>query len=367
MFDFSADFLTPGAAVSHAIFAVMLCAFSAVLTRWVIRWNIADVPNARSSHAQPTPKSGGVAIAISFLAGMVVILSVHEEAPVPDVPFAIFLAMIGVTFAAALADDLIELAPFIKLFCQLAAALVFSLFVARIDGLAVPMIGNLTFGWFGHLVTIGWFVLFMNVYNFMDGLDGLAAGGALIALFMLGGIGLILGAHVVYLSALCLFAAVAGFFAFNFPPAKIFMGDTGSQVIGFVIAGLAVIGARGDVGQISIVVVPALFSCFIVDVAATLLYRFFRKQPLTQAHREHLFQICNRLGFSHLRLSLIYYGLFLVSGAGAVLLQFADAAARLPLFISGLLVYVPLAVMVYLAGMARGVVTLTATPQQDQP
>ncbi|HAD24110.1 MAG TPA: UDP-phosphate alpha-N-acetylglucosaminyl 1-phosphate transferase, partial [Alphaproteobacteria bacterium] len=234
-----ADFLTFGTALSHVFFAFLLIGFSALLTRWVIGWNIADIPNARSSHMRSTPKSGGVAIAISFLIGMVIISSWHDMAPFPSVPFAIFLATTGGTFGAALADDLIELSPFVKLACQLAMALIFSLFVARIDGLAVPMIGNLTFGWFGHLITIGWFVLFMNVYNFMDGIDGLAAGGALIALFMLGGIGLLLGAHVVYLSALCLFAAVAGFFAFNFPPAKIFMGDTGSQVIGFAIAGLA--------------------------------------------------------------------------------------------------------------------------------
>lgn len=361
-----ADFLTPGAVLSHVFFALMLIGLSALLTRWVVGWNIADIPNARSSHIRPTPKSGGVAIAISFLVGMAVILSLHDAAPLPSMPFAIFLAVIAATFAAALADDLIGLAPFVKLACQLVTALVFSLFVARIDGLAVPIIGNLSFGWFGHLVTIGWFILFMNVYNFMDGIDGLAAGGALIALFILGGIGLVLGAHFVYLSALCLFAAIAGFFVFNFPPAKIFMGDTGSQVIGFVIAGLAVIGARGDAGQISIVIVPALFSCFLVDVLATLVYRFFRGQPLTQAHREHLFQICNRLGFSHFRLSVIYYGLFLVSGIGALLLQFADPAARLPLFISGLLVYVPLAVMVYLAGMAGGIVTV-GRDGADQP
>lgn len=366
MSDFSAVTLTPGTALLHVFFALALCGLSAALTHWVIRWNIADVPNARSSHARPTPKSGGVAIATSFLVGMVVILFFHDAAPVPDMPFAIFLAMIGVTFAAALADDLIELAPFIKLFCQLAAALVFSLFVARIEGLTVPMIGNLTFGWFGHLVTIGWFVLFMNVYNFMDGIDGLAAGGALIALFVLGGIGFVLGAHVVYLSALCLFAAVAGFFAFNFPPAKIFMGDTGSQVIGFIVAGLAVFGAVDGTRQISIILIPLLFSPFLFDVFVTLLFRYIKRSSLTKAHREHLYQICNQLGFSHLRVSMIYFGLFVVSGAGAVLLQFADPAARLPLFISGLLVYVPLAVMVYLAGIAGGLVTLTSAPT-DQP
>ncbi|MFP5468706.1 MAG: hypothetical protein ACLGGZ_03070, partial [Alphaproteobacteria bacterium] len=146
---------------------------------------------------------------------------------------------------------------------------------------------------------------------------------------------------------------------FNFPNGRIFMGDTGSQITGFVMSGLAVIAARADIGQVSIMVVPALFACFLFDVLVTLCYRFARGQNLGQAHREHLYQISNRLGFSHKRVSLVYFGLFIMNGIFGALIQNAEPAARLPLLLGGILLHAPLAIMVYGAGLRSGVADLT--------
>jgi len=351
--------MTLTAAISHLIFAAGVFLASAAMTWAMIRFNISDVPNARSSHDRPTPKSGGVAIAAAFFSGLAALYFLSGTARLPGLQFVMFLATAGIMFATALIDDLSGLRAPVKFLMQTVCALIFSLFVAHIDGLALPIAGQVAFGAFGHVLTVLWFIFFMNAFNFMDGINGLAGGGALIASLFLAAIAFFSGAHFVYLAALALIGAVLGFFVFNFPHGRIFMGDTGSQIIGFALAGLAVIGARADLGQLSITVVPALFGCFLFDVAATLGYRLARGQRLSHAHREHLYQISNRLGFSHKRVSLIYFGLFVLNGVFGVLLQGAEPAARLPLLLGGILLHAPLAVMVYGAGLRTGIADLT--------
>lgn len=356
---FSGADMTLAAALSHLVFVLGIFILSAMLTWAMIRFNISDVPNDRSSHVRPTPKSGGVAIAAAFFAGLAGLYMLSGTARLPGAQFVMFLATSGIMFAAALIDDLAGLRALVKFSMQFICALLFSLFVAHIDVLAFPMIGNVAFGVFGHVITVLWIIFFMNAFNFMDGINGLAGGGALIASVFLAGIAFFSGAHFVYLTALCLFGAVLGFFVFNFPNGRIFMGDTGSQITGFVMSGLAVIAARADIGQVSIMVVPALFACFLFDVLVTLCYRFARGQNLGQAHREHLYQISNRLGFSHKRVSLIYFGLFIMNGIFGALIQNAEPAARLPLLLGGILLHAPLAIMVYGAGLRSGVADLT--------
>lgn len=351
---FSGASMSLAAGLSHLIFVAGIFLVSAALTWVMIRFNISDVPNARSSHVRPTPKSGGVAIAAAFFSGLAALYILSGTARLPADQFVMFLVTAGLMFTAALADDLTGLAAGAKLAMQFICASLFSLFVAHVDMLAFPIIGNLAFGVFGHVLTVLWIIFFMNAFNFMDGINGLAGGGALIASLFLAGIAYFAGAHFVYLGALSLFGAALGFFVFNFPHGRIFMGDTGSQIIGFAMAGLAVIGARADLGQVSITVVPALFACFLFDVMATLAYRFSRGQKLSQAHREHLYQISNRLGFSHKRVSLIYFGLFLLNGVFAILIQAAEPAARLPLLLGCIMLHAPLAIMVYGAGLREG-------------
>ncbi|MEQ1890672.1 MAG: glycosyltransferase family 4 protein [Alphaproteobacteria bacterium] len=359
---FSGANMTVAAALSHLIFVTGIFLASATLTWAMIRFNISDVPNARSSHERPTPKSGGVAIAAAFFSGLTGLYLLSGTVRLPAAQFGMFLVTAGIMFAASLIDDLTGLRAVVKFSVQFICALLFSLFVAHIDMLAFPVLGNVAFGAFGHAITVLWIIFFMNAFNFMDGINGLAGGGALIASVILAGIAFFSGAHFVYLSSLCLSGAVLGFFVFNFPHGRIFMGDTGSQIIGFAMAGLAVIGARADIGQVSIMAVPALFGCFLFDVLMTLGYRFARGQKLGQAHREHLYQISNRLGFSHQRVSLIYFGLFILNGVFAAFIQAAEPEARLPLLLGGVLLHAPLAIMIYGAGQERGIVALSTGP-----
>ncbi|MFP5468898.1 MAG: hypothetical protein ACLGGZ_04060, partial [Alphaproteobacteria bacterium] len=143
---FSGADMTLAAALSHLVFVLGIFILSAMLTWVMIRFNISDVPNDRSSHVRPTPKSGGVAIAAAFFAGLAGLYMLSGTARLPGTQFVMFLATSGIMFAAALIDDLAGLRALVKFSMQSICALLFSLFVAHIDVLAFPVIGNVAFG-----------------------------------------------------------------------------------------------------------------------------------------------------------------------------------------------------------------------------
>jgi UDP-GlcNAc:undecaprenyl-phosphate GlcNAc-1-phosphate transferase len=199
--------------------------------------------------------------------------------------------------------------------------------------LAVPYWGDVQLGWMGYVLTFLWILGLTNAYNFMDGLDGLAAGVAVIAAGFLCAIALAQLSVFVYMSAYVLLAGAAGFLVFNFPPAKIFMGDVGSAFLGFTFATLAVIGASLDLGHLSFYIVPLLLFHFIFDTAFTFVRRLLRGEKVHLAHRTHLYQLLNGLGYSHRAVSLFHYGLTLVQGAAAFASIWLQAERRLLVFI----------------------------------
>ncbi len=342
-----------------------VCLASALLTWLMMQVGITDMPNARSSHARPTPKSGGVAIALACLGGLAAILFFFL-AGVPDLgislrTYVLFIFLSVLVTAVALIDDIWDVVPFSKLLAQIVAALVFVFLIGRIEVIEIPGIGLLPLGAWGYALSALWIVFFMNAFNFMDGINGIAGGCALVAALILGWIAFHQGADFVAFTCLALAASVAGFLPFNFPGGRIFMGDTGSQFIGFVFAALAVIGNAGAAGspaagRLSIILVPVLFSAFIYDVVLTLVYRALRRQNLMQAHREHLYQIGIRLGASHAQVTMVYVGLFALSGVAAWFVQTGTAADRFLICLLLFVGYSILAVLVYRAGLEAGVV-----------
>ncbi|MFQ5958888.1 MAG: glycosyltransferase family 4 protein, partial [Alphaproteobacteria bacterium] len=274
----------------HGLLVVLLFACSAALTKVMIRVGIADVPNDRSSHARPVPTSGGLAVAATFTAGIVALYLVSDIAAFAGARFMPFLLLAGVVAAFALYDDVKHLPVKGKLSVQLVCALAFSIFVANVDIVTLPGAGAVALGPWGHVVTVLWIVAFMNAFNFMDGINGIAGGSALIASVFLGAIAYVSGAGFIYLSSLCLAGATLGFLVFNFPRGRIFLGDTGSQFIAFVLAGLAVMGSASETDKISIFVVPMIFFPFLYDVFVTLVYRLYNGRNVFSAHREHHYQ-----------------------------------------------------------------------------
>ena len=145
-------------------------------------------------------------------------------------------------------------------------------------------------------MTVLWLLFATNAMNFIDGLNGLAGGVALIAAGFLAGIAAAHGGWFAYFAALLLVAGLAGFLPFNFPRARIFMGDVGSQFCGFILAILAVVASRFDNVELSFLIVPMLLSGVLFDVAFTLIRRALAGERLTEPHRGHLYQVAQRSG-----------------------------------------------------------------------
>ena len=325
---------------------VLLAAVSAVLTRAMIAVAILDVPNARSSHDRPTPKSGGVAVTLTLVAGLAGLHLTAGGLGLGAVAFWSLLALLLGLLALTYVDDRRDLPVAVKFAGQVAAALLFSLLVAVLP-LPQPL---------GHLITVCWIVGFMNAFNFMDGINGIAGGTALLAgLFLAGlaggGDGFVAGA------GLCLAGALAGFLVFNFPAGRIFLGDTGSQVIAFLLAGLAVIGAAGEPPAVPFLAVPVLASAFLFDVALTLAVRARQRRNVLKAHRQHVYQLLVRAGWRHAAVTPLYLAAVVLSGLGVLAVRDAGPAAWLALVAALVVLYAAAAAAVYRHARRHGVDT----------
>ena len=313
-----------------AIALVLACASAAIswaMLRAGPRIGLVAVPNSRSSHDRPTPSAGGVSIAAAFLAGLAV-AAVLGGGSGPQL--AVLAAAAAGLAAVGLVDDLGRLDGIrIKVAAQLAAAA--ALVAADIvwTRLWLPGIGMVELGWAGAAVTIVWLVAMTNIVNFMDGLDGLAAGTIVLAGCFLCAATALQGASVAWIPAYALAAGAAGFLPFNFPRARMFMGDVGSQLAGFAFAALAVWATRLDAAPSAFLVVPLLFLHFIFDAAFTLCRRALRGEDVTAAHRGHLYQLANRLGLSHARVAAIHFGMAAAQGAAALHVAAAEPADAL--------------------------------------
>jgi UDP-GlcNAc:undecaprenyl-phosphate GlcNAc-1-phosphate transferase len=348
--------MTGAAVLSHLLFGLSLAACSAGLTRLMIRIDITDVPNERSSHSTPTPRGGGVAVAASFLLGLITLYFVSDVARLPEAPFSAFIVIILGIAGFALSDDLKTLRARTKLIAQLIAASCFALFVARIERIALPGVGLIVLGPFSYVITIVWVIILINAYNFMDGINGIAGGAALIAAAALALTAITANSAFVYLACISLFGAVLGFFFFNFPHARIFLGDSGSQFLGFVFAGLAVIGSAAGPAKVSIFVVPMILFPFLYDVCATLLFRAAGGKNIFKAHREHHYQLLIRLGASHVMVSSLYFALIAAHGLAAFMLQAADPATRIYWIAAPLPSYLIATIVLYKRAGAAGLI-----------
>jgi UDP-GlcNAc:undecaprenyl-phosphate GlcNAc-1-phosphate transferase len=164
--------------------------------------------------------------------------------------------------------------------------------------------------------------------NFIDGLNGLAGGVALIAASFLAAIAAFSGGWFAYFAALLLAAGLAGFLPFNFPHARIFMGDVGSQFCGFVLTVLAVVASRFDGVELSFLIVPMLLSAVLFDVAFTLIRRAVAREALTEPHRGHLYQVAQRSGVPALAVTLAHWGFATFGGVCALAFVAAPSPAK---------------------------------------
>lgn len=332
---------------NHLLFGIALFVISTLLTWCMLRIGIMSMPNRRSSHEIPIPNSGGVAIVLTFLTGFAVFYVMSDEVRLSEFYLAGFAAGAVCIAFISLLDDLGHLRTFTyKLMAQLIAALLLVSFDIVFRRFSVPLVGEIDVGWWGYPLTLLWIIAMTNIFNFMDGLDGLAGGcGVIVALFF--GIATFLeGSHFVYIFCYVLFASALGFLIFNFPRARIFMGDVGSQFLGFGFAAIAVIAAEYDLSRTSALAMPLLFFNFIFDTGLTFIRRLAMGQNVTEAHRSHLYQLMNRLGASHFQVSIFHFAVTAAQGLGVLVLIQLPAEYRVWVFTPFILFQISYAVFI---------------------
>ncbi|TVT58145.1 MAG: glycosyltransferase family 4 protein [Sedimenticola thiotaurini] len=269
------------------------------LRRYALKRNLLDVPNIRSSHQIPTPRGGGMAIVLVFLIGLAIL------AVIDVMPLTPLMALAGAGGWVALIgfiDDHHHIPAHWRLLAHFSGAVWVLIWIGGMPPFA--LFGQtLEMGWLGHGVTAVYLVWLLNLYNFMDGIDGIASIEALSV--CLGGIVLYLlspAADKEWVMPTLLLVSVAGFVFWNFPRARVFMGDAGSGFIGLVLGIFSIQAAWVD---------PLLFcswvillGIFVVDATLTLLRRIVRGECFFEAHRSHAYQYASRKYGSHVKVSL---------------------------------------------------------------
>jgi UDP-GlcNAc:undecaprenyl-phosphate GlcNAc-1-phosphate transferase len=324
--------VTAAALAAHLSFAAGLALLSAIVVRLVIRARLMDVPNARSAHERPTPKGGGLGVVAATLTGLCVLYAQAGTARIAD-PYFLAVILGGAAIAAvSLADDAYDFSFTWKLAVQVLAAALPVAFGLVLDRLSLPFIGEVPLGPFAIPLTLFWIVFVTNAMNFVDGLNGLCSGTAAVAAGFLAVIALSEGGSFVYAASLFLCAGCLGFLPFNFPRARIFLGDVGSQFIGYMFATLAVAAARFETTQVSFFIVPLLLAMPLFDVAFTLIRRAIAREGLIHAHRGHLYQVLDRSGFPRVGVALIHWGFTAAMGLAAFRFLTLTPPAKLALY-----------------------------------
>ena len=319
---------------------VMAWGLTALIRQYAFRRSLVDVPNHRSSHVVPTPRGGGLAIVLAMLAawGGMPVLDIGNPGPWGAVGAALVVAIVGFI------DDHNQVPAGLRLLAHVGAA---AIIVWELSGLPAMHFASLDLsvapvGPVLAVLLVAWWV---NLTNFMDGVDGIA--GTYVVVVCLAGASLnaVAGNPLPeILGPVALAAATFGFLMWNWPPARIFMGDVGS---GFVGAMIAVFTLRAghyspELGWAWVILAGA----FVVDASVTLFLRMIRRERLSEAHRSHAYQYLARRWASHRKVTLFWAGatvlwLFpcaLAVASGAVAGWIATVVAYLPLTIVALLV-----------------------------
>jgi len=323
--------MTWAAILRHLVFAAGLAVVSAVVVRAMVSAGVMDRPAARKAHAVPTPKGGGVGIVVAFLLGVSVLYGFADFARLADAYFrGVVLAAAAIAVVAYL-DDLRDYPFLVKLGAQVGAALLAVGTGLYVHVYNLPWVGPVDIGTWGAVVTVVWILFATNAMNFIDGLNGLVGGTVLVACGFLAVIAAGQEGWFVYFAALLLAGAVAGFLPFNFPRARIFMGDVGSQFCGFVLAMLGVAAARFQTLEMSFLLVPMLLFGVLFDVAFTLVRRALAGDRVTEAHRSHLYQVAHRSGVDARWITVAHWGFAAWGGVLALAFTHASSGAKLPI------------------------------------
>jgi UDP-N-acetylmuramyl pentapeptide phosphotransferase/UDP-N-acetylglucosamine-1-phosphate transferase len=303
--------------------ALATAALVARLRHWAVQRDLLDHPNHRSSHAVPTPRIGGVGLACVWLGGLAWLA--WRSSPGPTSMALLTVCLLGLAVAAiSLYDDVRSVAPQYRFLAHVGAAACVVTLVGAVDRVDAAALGQLRLSWpVAQVLTLLWVVSLVNAVNFIDGIDGMA--GAQAAVAGLGWIvlGLLSGATTLALAGALLSGAAIGFLVHNWSPARIFMGDGGSALLGFLLATVPwVLGGSTLWLATACVLWPTL-----LDTSWTLATRLIKGMPVWQSHRMHMYQQLVAAGRAPAHVSAAYASASLAGLVVAVLMRQAPQVA----------------------------------------
>ena len=284
---------------------------------WAERRQILDIPNERSSHTRPVPRGGGLAIVFFSLVGLVTTWLIHPAWSLGAL--SAYLSGAALISVVSWLDDLRPLPNRIRFAAHSVGALLAILGFGYWRSIEIPVFGQLHLGWLGLLITFLWIVGLTNAYNFMDGIDGIAGGQAIVAGVGWAILGWLSQQELVSILGLLLATTSLGFLGYNWPPARVFMGDVGSAFLGYTFAVLSVVAAQNDP---RFALIGALLVWpFVFDTTFTFFRRLMKRENVFRAHRSHLYQRLVIAGRSHRFVTLLYMELAL-SGLCLALIRY---------------------------------------------
>jgi UDP-GlcNAc:undecaprenyl-phosphate/decaprenyl-phosphate GlcNAc-1-phosphate transferase len=312
--------------ISLDVLALTMAAFataavsSLLITPFVIRISVArgllDFPGGRRIHTRAVPTLGGTAVLVGMLSGLAILWLIGTSAgwsPRTSYTFNSadmrFLAGLllggGALFVTGFVDDLVMLRPGSKLLMQTLAALALYNLGFRIDAVTLTPGVQLAFGWLSFPVTVAWIIGITNAFNLIDGLDGLASGIAIIALITSAMASVLIGYPPGVMLCGCLAGALLGFLRHNFSPARIFLGNSGSLLVGVSLAALTVKSASGAAGPLLIVVPLFAMAVPILDTTISIARRWLRGVPISSPDSRHIHHQLLALGLSHRGVAMV--------------------------------------------------------------
>ena len=321
---------------------------SLILTPAIIalakRYELFDRTEARKVHSGRIARIGGLAIFISMMCMVGAAYFLPNKIGGNFHQFGVkILAMLGgatIIFITGLIDDIKSVKTWIKLLTQTAAAIMVCAFGIRIEVIKVPDLFSLNFGIFSWPFTILWIVGVTNAVNFIDGLDGLAAGICAIACGTIAALAAYFNQAVLCVMMLALAGSLTGFLFFNFNPAKIFMGDCGSLFLGFIIATATVMCTAKSQAMVGFALPLLAMGIPIFDTLFIMLNRFGDKKPVYMPDREHFHHRLLKLGLKHRHITVLAYAVTLLATGAGVFIMAARSVKSIIMFVSILVLIV---------------------------
>ena len=305
-----------------------------LLSRQSSPLRILDQPNERSLHTQPVSRTGGLGILGGIILSGLFLISAQGY---PAYLVAIFIGVLMIA-AVSLLDDKHGVSVRYRLLVHMLAAVVIMSNGFYILTVGTPFFVFELYPWLAYFFSFLLILWGINLFNFMDGMDGFAGGMALIGFFVFAVLGMLKGAHTFALLAAIIACANGAFLLFNFPPARIFMGDSGSSTLGFLMAAMMIWADSRHIFPLWIGIL--VFSPFIFDASLTLLRRALKGEKIWQAHRSHLYQRLVLSGWSHRQTVLLEYCFMLICAVLAIVaVYFSSEYVQSGVFIAFFLFY----------------------------